>query len=46
MNPYILAAALVLARFHGNLFATRFLLEQGVAPEVIEELLKSFQPDV
>jgi hypothetical protein len=39
MNPAILAAALVLSRLHGTTFAALFLLDQGVAFEVITELL-------
>jgi hypothetical protein len=39
MNPAILAAALVLSRLHGTTFAALFLLDQGVAFEVIAELL-------
>jgi hypothetical protein len=39
MSPYILAAALELSRLHGVSCATFFLLEQGITPEVIQELL-------
>ena len=39
MNPGILAAALILSRFHGTTFAALFLIDQGVAFEVIAELL-------
>jgi hypothetical protein len=39
MNPAILAAALVLSRLHGTTFAALFLLDQGIAFEVIAELL-------
>lgn len=39
MSPTILAAALVLSRLHGPVFASLFLLEQKVAFEVIAELL-------
>lgn len=41
MNPAILAAAIVLSRLHGAPFAAFFLLDQGVAFEVIAELLLS-----
>jgi hypothetical protein len=41
MNPAILAAALVLSRLHGTTFAALFLLDQGIAFEVIAELLLS-----
>jgi hypothetical protein len=39
MNPAILAAALMLSRLHGTTFAALFLLDQGIAFEVIAELL-------
>jgi len=39
MSPAILAAALVLSRLHGVLFAAFFLLDRGIAFEVITELL-------
>jgi hypothetical protein len=39
MSPYILAAALELSRLHSVSCATFFLLERGITPEVIEELL-------
>lgn len=39
MSPYILAAALELSRLYGVSCATFFLLDRGITPEVIEELL-------
>jgi hypothetical protein len=39
MSPAILAAALVLSRLHGAPFAAFFLLDLGIAFEVIAELL-------
>jgi hypothetical protein len=39
MNPAILAAALILSRLHGTTFAALFLLDEGIAFEVIAELL-------
>lgn len=49
MSPAILAAALVLSRLHGAPFAALFLLDRGIAFEVIAELLlgivpKEYQP--
>jgi hypothetical protein len=39
MNPAILAASLILSRLHGTTFAALFLLDEGIAFEVIAELL-------
>jgi hypothetical protein len=39
MSPTVLAAALVLSRVHGPALAACFLIEQGIAVEVIAELL-------
>jgi hypothetical protein len=44
MNPAILAAALVLSKLHGAPFAAFFLLDRGVAFEVITELLLGIAP--
>lgn len=46
MSPAILAAALELSRLHGVPFAAFFLLDRGVAFDVIAELLWDALPRV